>query len=406
MHSPSSRRPRSRLLRLETLEARLPMTLSPFINLATGSPPRPGNTSGTDSPSVSVSTGEKPQSKVWEKSGTWFSVLPDNTGTWVRRLDGAEWTNLVKLTTDLKVQADVKTADDLVHVLLFDGTQSQLASLEFLGGETPTYQPWTLQPLVVDVLLSEGVETATIDFDSKGRLWLASDAETTMEVRYSDFPYMNFSEAITIAADTTKDDICAIAAMPSGEIGVMWSNQNSRAFGFRTHADDTDPAAWSESVSIRNDTVKSKKGGFADDHINLVVAQDGTLYAAIKTSFDKRGAPQIGLLVRRPNGTWDPLYSVDTAGTRPIVVLNEATQRLAVIYTKATSGGGDIVYRESSLGAIGFGARKTLLKGKLNDATSTRKTLGSEIVVLAGGKKTATGRLSFWNPAALAGQTR
>ena len=63
--------------------------------------------------------------------------------------------------------------------------------------------------------------------------------------------------------------------------------------------------------------------GMADDHLNVAVASDGTLYAAVKTSYDTAGYPKIALLVRRPNGTWDPLYEVDQSGTRGIVLLNE-----------------------------------------------------------------------------------
>ena len=95
------------------------MTLSPFIHLATGSP-RPGNTSGTGSQSASVSTGEKPQSKVWNRPVPGLAFCPTTPAPGYAGLMAANWTNLVKLTTDTKVQADVKTAGDLVHVLLFD----------------------------------------------------------------------------------------------------------------------------------------------------------------------------------------------------------------------------------------------------------------------------------------------
>src|SRR5205823_10846676 len=131
------------------------------------------------------------------------------------------------------------------HVLLFDGTRSQLETIEFAGGPTPTYQSWTLNPKLVDVVLSKGVEMATIDLDSTGRMWLASDAVSTIEVRYSDFPYASFSRPITIASGIGTDDICSLAAMPDKEIGVLWSNQNAQAFGFRTHSDGAAPRSWS-----------------------------------------------------------------------------------------------------------------------------------------------------------------
>ena len=40
----------------------------------------------------------------------------------------------------------------------------------------------------------------------------------------------------------------------------------------------------------------------ADDHIHLAVASNGTLYAAVKTSYDSSGYPKIALLVRRRVG--------------------------------------------------------------------------------------------------------
>ena len=86
----------------------------------------------------------------------------------------------------------------------------------------------------------------------------------------------------------------------------------------------------------------------ADDHIHLAVASDGTLYAAVKTSYDSSGYPRMCLLVRRPSGVWDNLYQVDTIGTRPIVMINEAAGKLIVAYTQSDSGG-NIYFKESPL---------------------------------------------------------
>ena len=151
-----------------------------------------------------------------------------------------------------------------------------------------------------------------------------------------------------------------------------------------------DPVAWSNTEIPAAQSRKTFKGGLADDHIHIVVASDGTLYAAVKTSFDTAGQPVIGLLVRRPSGQWDPLYTVDTVGTRPIIELDEAAQCLVVIYTSKTNGG-DILYRESPLNKIAFGSRQTLMKGRLNDVTSTKQAFDGDLVVMAsfGGKAKA-----------------
>src|SRR3990172_940572 len=73
---------------------------------------------------------------------------------------------------------------------------------------------------------------------------------------------------------------------------------------------------------------------------------------------------------------------VDDIGTRGIVMLSESTGRLIVEYT-ADRGGNDIVYKESGLSSIAFGARQTLLVGSFNNASSTKQNFTSELVILA-----------------------
>ena len=46
-----------------------------------------GTLSVTEPLSVATNTGEKPQSKAWRSADQWWAVLPDDTGTWLWRLD-------------------------------------------------------------------------------------------------------------------------------------------------------------------------------------------------------------------------------------------------------------------------------------------------------------------------------
>ena len=112
------------------------------------------------------------------------------------------------------------------------------------------------------------------------------------------------------------------------KVGVLWGNQYDRVFRFFVHDDGADPATWTTETPPYNPAWQnlgsgSPTYGVADDHINLAVASDGTLYAAVKTSYDTAGYPKMALEIRRPNGTWDNLYGVDESGTRPIVLLDE-----------------------------------------------------------------------------------
>ena len=194
-------------------------------------------------------------------------------------------------------------------------------------------------------------------------MWLATENDATDQivVYYSDSPYSTWSGPVTLATGVNDDDISVVTVLPSlNKIGVLWSNQNTKRFGFRTHADGTDPATWTVDEVPASQSALNVGLGMADDHLNVATTSDGTLYAAVKTSYDTANYPKIALLVRRPGGTWDNLYEVDQAGTRSIVEVDEANGVLNVIYT-SSEGYGAIVYKQSPLGTI-------VLRGQANDA--------------------------------------
>ena len=379
---PTRRADGHRRLTFESLETRRMLSTTPLTDLT-----------------VSTSTGEKPQSKAWEYQGAWYSVLPNHTGTWLWRLDGAAWTPQLKLSTNTSSQADVLAQGDLTYILLFEGTASQFATVQFNNG-LHTYQMWSQQPQLTSVSLSSGVETATLALDSAGRVWIASDAKTSIEVRYSDGNHSQWSAPITLATGITTDDISSIVALPNHEIGVFWSNQNAQRFGFRLHVDGASPTLWSNDEVPASQSALKKGAGFADDHMHLAVATNGTLYVAAKTGYDSAGFATIILLVRRPNGVWDNAYTVDTGGTRPVVVLNETANELVVAYT-SQDGGGNILYRVSPMDVISLSPVKVLISGTINNVTTTKQEFTDDVVFLAEGGGKAKGvdfRLDGFTP--------
>src|SRR5688572_19428773 len=329
-------------------------------------------------------TGEKPQSKVWKHANTWWSVFPNTSGTWVWRLDNTTWSPVFRINTRTTGKADVLPVGDVAHVLLYDGSAStRLASIQYVPGSPGTYQVWSQRSTQPVIPLSSGIEMATLAMDGAGRMWIASDTGSAIEVRYSDGNYAAWSGPITLASGVGSDDISDITTLPNGSVAVLWSNQNTQLFGFRTHAPGASPSAWSALESPASQSALNVGAGFSDDHMSLAVASDGTVYAAVKTSYDTSGYPVIGLLVRRPSGAWDNFYSVDTdlGATRPIVVLNESQGTVMVVYR---SGAHDIIYRQAPLSNPGsFGSRKTLITGGVNNVSSTRQILGSDAVFLA-----------------------
>ena len=311
------------------------------------------------------------------------------SGTWLWKLDGTAWTSVLKLSNDTDTHADVLDTGTVTHILLYSGTSSELVSVQYGAG---TYTAWATRPTAAPITLDSGVETATIAVDSAGRMWLASDATTDINVRWSDSPYSTWSAPITLATDVNTDDISVVTAMPGNKVGVLWSNQTTQRFGFQVHADGAAAGTWSADEVPASASALNVGLGMADDHLNVAVASDGTLYAAVKTSYDTAGYPKMALLVRRPAGTWDPLYEVSDTGTRGILLLNEPAAELLFVYT-STEGGGDIVYRTSPTSAINFGAQSTLMAGAFNEATSTKQNYTDDLVILASsGTTSAVGR--------------
>jgi len=335
---------------------------------------------------TTMSTGEKPQSKVWKHDGYWWSVFPDLTGTWVRRLDGIVWTPVIQVSSNPFVQADYELdqATGLVHLLLVDAGATDLFSVEFVAGTPPTYEAWTQRPTPVAIPLDGAAETGSLVIDTAGRMWVTYDTSSRAEVVYADAAddFTIWSAPIALETGIDSDDITAIAAF-DGKVGVMWSNQNDKRFGFRVHVDGDPPSSWGADEAPGLSAGQNIGAGMADDHLNLAVRSDGTVYAAVKTNYDTSGETRLALVVRRPNGVWDDaLYHVDTRGTRAIVVLHEASNTLMYIYS-ASESGGNIQYRTSDMDTISFGSETDLILGDMNNASSTKEIIEDDLVVIA-----------------------
>ena len=335
---------------------------------------------------ISSNTGDKPQSKVWFHDETWWAVLPNMDGTKLWQLVGSKWVNVLHLSDSSNIRADTRAIGNVTQILLYQGWNSQLVSVEY-DDKNKKYVPWNLRPYAISIQLEKAGETATIDIDTSGRMWLASDDETKIHVRWSDSPYDNWSEPIVIATGISADDICAISTFPDGSTGVLWSNQKTKRFGFRKHTQGTNPKIWTADEIPASSSSILLEGGMADDHLNIAVASDGTLYAAVKTSYDTKGYPLIALLVRRPSGNWDIPYTIDDEGSRGIVLLNEEENSLMIIYSSYRDH--RIVFKISNTENISFGERSTLMSFNANNVTSTKQKYRNEVVILASEESTS-----------------
>ncbi|WP_240676236.1 InlB B-repeat-containing protein [Botryobacter ruber] len=343
---------------------------------------------------ISKNTQDKPQSKVWMHDGKHWTVLPDNNGTHIWRLDSATWTRAYTVSSTSSSRADCKVVGNVVHIFLFRGSStSYLASVQY-DAASKNYKAWSQRSGLSEVDLDPEPETATMDIDGTGRMWVAYDGRNNVKVRWSDPPYTAWSAPDTLATGIHEDDICAVVALP-GKVGVLWSNQNTKLFGFRTHTDGAASTVWSADEAPCSSSAQDVGYGMADDHMNMAVGSDGTLYCAVKTGFDKSGYIKLALMVRRAEGSWDGLYKVtDVEGTRPIILLNEAIGKIRIVYTEVENGG-NILYRESQMYNVSFSTPLTLMRGTYNYVTSIKDNHTSEVVILASNDTAAVGVLGI-----------
>ncbi|RMG65479.1 MAG: hypothetical protein D6715_08440, partial [Calditrichaeota bacterium] len=246
--------------------------------------------------------------------------------------------------------------------------------------------------------VNRSVETAAMDMDSAGRLWIAYEEDQIIKVLHSQPPFDLWEGPVALnRGEVSSDDICDITAFGGDRIGVMWSDQHSGAFYFRYHDDGTDPKHWSEQE------IAWKASGWsnADDHISLAAASDGTIYAAVKTG----GTDQLGLLVRDCRQGWDQVFHlIDIGGTRPIVVLNEIKEQIYVFYN-LENGFNDVVCRQSAFKPIAFGPELPVTSGEaVKNVSSVRNRFDQQVIIVAGSKPDEQHRAYLLSRLILSGQ--
>jgi hypothetical protein len=337
-------------------------------------------------------TGEKPESKLWYHDGRWWGTLYSTSAGAhrIHRLDLASQTWIDDgATVDPRPQSRqdaLSVGNQLYLVSRFDGTprQNRLMRYTYASGH------YTLDPGFPVNIAGAGTETLTIARDSTGTLWIAYVGGRQVRVSHtlgSDTAWSTpFTVPVPEGTTVGHDDITAVTALP-GAIGVFWNSHVYDRYFLAIHTDGLpadDPAAW------RQESVFHGRNG-ADDHINVKVAADGRLFAAVKTDLSGPSSTLIGLLVRSPDGVWAPLAQVmplSNNATRPVCMLDEDRRLVHVFYAL---DGHAIFYKSSSMDAIAFppGDGVPFIRssgsGGINNPTSTKQSVGitSGLVVLA-----------------------
>ena len=275
----------------------------------------------TTLPTITTSdtTGEKPQSKVWFHGHTWWAVLPTNavapTGTWLFRLEANNtWTPVLQLTS-LKGKADTKAIGNLAHVSLQAPAHRSWCLSRYVRASN-TYQLWSVTANS-DIGLRRRDRHDRRRFDRPN---VAGHRNLTFVEVYTAITPIRHSRAPSIWRPTRMAaNQCGRCTTEQHDWRVLVEFPNER-FGFRVHVDGTDPTVWLADEMPAASFHPNQQ--MADDHMNLAVSADGTVYASVKAAHASSSIPLIYLLVRHPQpggpgGTWDDIYqSVAAARAR------------------------------------------------------------------------------------------
>jgi hypothetical protein len=327
-----------------------------------------GRCAGTDS---------KPQSKLWYQDGSWWCVLATPDGNRIHELVAHRWIALETpdaLLADADHRADVLWDGTKLIVLLF-GSSPQLFEFTY-NASTRSYS--RLAGFPVSLTIPAASETAVVDQDSQGRLWITWTADRQVRVAHSSPDHLQWNFPGTLLRDQVSDhDVSTVVAFGGNAMGVFWSDQARQEFAFRMRDDRDAPDAWKPVETVHAGE------RVADDHVNACVDASGRIYVVTKN-----GAHELAAHRRDERGTWTTQVDILQGGhgTRPILMLSEDDTQLHLLYSRWHDGLEIIAHRQAPLGTLDFGAAQPFLvllgeDIRVKDVTGTKQTLPTGTLV-------------------------
>lgn len=336
-------------------------------------------------------SGNSAESKLWWHDGYWWGVLysrDDNTFN-IHRLDPAsqDWVDTGVLVDD-RVGDPVGTGanDQAARAdALWDASAGKLYIATHRRSADPnvnidahaarlmvysyddTGNTWTLDGGFPAVINQDITEALVLDKDNTGRLWITYvsrfegqyyvfvNASTPGNPAVWGEPFiLPVGDAAQVNATGDKD-ISALLAFDGGsKIGVMWSNQRTGFQNFylavRAAGGDDPAAGWALEPAL-TEAIPS----ISDDHINMKVAPDGSLLAVVKTGATTAAEPLIGVVhrVAADNYTFHTVAMGDTQDTRPLLVVDAASDE-AVVFRVSKTDGGNVCSQRAPLATLAF----------------------------------------------------
>ncbi len=315
----------------------------------------------------------KPESKLWWNDNTWWASMFNPSAEEYRiyryNVNDMDWSSTATTIDDRhKTTADAlwdEASGKLYIVSNYveendggpadPGNEGRIYRYTYNSGN----QSYSLDsgfPVNVNSSVSE---TLVLDKDSQGKLWVTWTELGKVMLNYSSDDGVTWGTPFILPIqgnDIQLDDISAVRYLGNGELGVMWSNQADKNLYFAVHQDTASPTNWG-TLADRETALGNGSNSYADDHLNLNVACDGsgTLYAVSKTS---RGSndPLIMLNVRDANGVWTnhTVFLGLYESTRPTMMIDGDNETIYIFASNKENDQRGIYYKTSDLNNISF----------------------------------------------------
>ena len=323
--------------------------------------------------SSSEPTYGKTESKLWWNDGRWWGILwnPGTNRYEIYRFDAA-----TQSWVSTNTAADIRSGSKAD--VLWDGQHLYIASHIYTttspGPTTSAYfsklyrysynsssKLYSLNSGFPVNINSSKSETLTLDKDSTGKLWITwieNNKVMLNSAAASNEQSWGVPFALPVQGnDTDPDDISGLVALGGNKIGVMWSNQKDSTMYFAVHLDGNADTVWqAREVALSG----AGLGPVADDFFSLKASHDGSgnLYAAVATLLSGSSSSSTGIFVlkRSANGIWTKhvFATVNLNHSRPLLMVNDESQRLYVLARSTDTGPGYVYMKSASLSDLVF----------------------------------------------------
>ncbi|MGH7490970.1 MAG: FlgD immunoglobulin-like domain containing protein [bacterium] len=285
---------------------------------------------------------DKPhQSRVfYHDSQWWLTALKKSDNTWkLWKFNGTSWIEQLQVASTRASRPDcfVDNANNKLYIFVSHNSQSTFLRLSYSAGA------WSMDagyPANVPSFTHSGEYSISFSRAKNGELWAFRASGAQVEGIVSVNEGQAWSGVITVKSGTNNEAVADCHAFSTGSgdfMGVCYS-ENSTAnslVGFLRHQDGASQSSWTDETSL----LPPYSGTQSDDHINMAVANDGTVYLITKTDGGGNTIVDNGLYKRSTGGTWQ-LFAVNRGGgwTRPALGIDQSSSQ---IYAFGTPEGTD-----------------------------------------------------------------